>query len=52
MIAVIIHSSFIFVYKRLTYATNGRNMLRSNKEKCPLIWRTIYINTNVCRAAE
>ena len=27
-------SSFIFVYKRLTYATNGRNMLRSNKEKC------------------
>jgi len=45
-------SSFIFVYKRLSYATNDRNMLRSNKEKCPLIWRTIYINTNVCRAAE
>jgi len=37
-------SSFIFVYKRLSYATNDRNMLRSNKEK--------YINTNVCRAAE
>ena len=44
--------SFIFVYKRLSYATNDRNMLTSNKEKCPLIWRTININTSVCRAAE
>ena len=37
-------ASFIFVYKRLSYATNDRNMLTSNKEKCPLIWRTININ--------
>ena len=44
--------SFIFVYKRLSYATNDRNMLTSNKEKCPLIWRTININTSVYRAAE
>jgi len=27
-------------------------MLTSNKEKCPLIWRTTNINTSVCRAAE